>query len=251
MASILIVEDEWLIAEEIRRSLVRLGHTPLAPVDNSDTALEVLAKQAVELVLMDINIAGDCDGIATAIMVRRHFALPVVFLTASSDSLTLKRASIAKPYGYITKPFTDDSLKVPLELALLKAYEVPPPRLEVPDLSAGLPQPPAPSDALSTSMFVRKGSKWVRVLYCDIQYFYADDKYVMLHTATEKILFTQTLRSLETMLPAHFIRAHRSYIVNLDHLTAFTEVSVEVAGQTIPVSRTCRGELKKRLNPVG
>lgn len=251
MATILIVEDEWLIAQEIRRSLLRLGHTPLAPVDNSEAALEVLEKEAVELVLMDINIAGDCDGIAAAIMVRRHFALPVVFLTARSDSPTLARANIAQPYGYITKPFTDATLKVQLELALLKAYDSPPPRLEVRDLSAGLPQPPAPQDRTSPSMFVRKGTKWVRVLYADILYFFADDKYIILHTLTEKIPFAQTLRTLEATLPPNFIRAHRSYIVNIDHLTAFDEAFVEVAKLPIPVSRTFRPELKKRLNPVG
>lgn len=251
MATILIVEDELLIAEEIRRSLVRLGHAPLEPVDNSEEALEVLAKEAVELVLMDINIAGDCDGIATAILVRRHFALPVVFLTARSDTPTLKRASIAQPYGYITKPFTDDLLKVQLELALLKAYEMPPPRLAVPDASAGLPLPPAPADAASAAMFVRKGAKWVRVGYADIHYFEAEGDYVVLHTATEKIMFDQTLRYLESSLPASFIRAHRSYIVNTDHLTAFDDAYVEVGKQAIPVSRTFRSELKKRLNPLG
>lgn len=251
MAIVLIVEDEWLIADEIRRCLVRLGHTPLAPVDNSDAALEVLAREAVELVLMDINIAGDCDGIATAIQVRRQFAVPVVFLSARSDSATLKRVSVTQHYGFVSKPFTADSLKVQLELALLKANETPPPRREVPELGAELPEPPRPSDGPSTSMFVRKGTKWVRVPYAEIHYFVADDKYVVLHTDREKIAFIQTLGALDTQLPAHFIRAHRSYVVNLNHLTAFDDAYVEVGGLVIPVSRTFRAELKKRLNRVG
>ena len=92
MATILIVEDELLIAAEIERILYRLGHSPLEPVDNSDEALAVLGQQPVELVLMDINIAGDCDGIATALMARRQFSVPVVFLTARSDSATVNRA---------------------------------------------------------------------------------------------------------------------------------------------------------------
>ncbi|MBF9239877.1 response regulator [Hymenobacter sp. BT683] len=85
MSTILIVEDELLIAAEISQTLVRLGHTPLEPVDSSDEALGVLATQPVELVLMDINISGDCDGIAAALLIRRQFAVPVVFLTARSD----------------------------------------------------------------------------------------------------------------------------------------------------------------------
>jgi DNA-binding LytR/AlgR family response regulator len=251
MATILIVEDELLIAEEIRRSLVRLGHSPLEPVDNSEEAMEVLANEAVELVLMDINIAGDCDGIATALLVRRHFALPVVFLTARSDTPTLKRASVVHPYGFLTKPFTDDSLRVQLELALLKAYQLPPPRPDALDLSAGTPHPPAPTDAHSTSLFVRQGTKWVRVMYVDIQFFVAEGDYVTLHTSTKRMLVASSLRHLEHSLPASFIRTHRSYLVNIHHVTAFDDAYVQVGAQAIPVGRSFRPELKKRLNPLG
>lgn len=256
MATVLIVEDEWLIAEEIRRALVRLGHSPLSPVDNSEDALEVLATQAVELVLMDINIAGECDGIATAIQVRRRFAVPVVFLTARSDTPTLQRVNLAKPYGYITKPFTDDSLKVQLELALLKADETPPPRPPVFVPPVGPPLP-APTEASTTSMFVRKGNKFVRILYADIQYFEADDKYVLLHTTTEEIMIAEKLAALETTLPPHFMRVHRSYIININHVAVFEDSAVEVpkvevGGKVpIPVGRSFKAELKNRLNTIG
>ena len=84
MATILIVEDELLIAAEIERILYRLGHSPLEPVDNSDEALAVLSQQPVELVLMDINIAGDCDGIATALMARRQFSVPAALAASKT-----------------------------------------------------------------------------------------------------------------------------------------------------------------------
>ena len=254
MATILIVEDELLIAEEIRRSLVRLGHTPLEPVDNSDEALEVLAKEAVELVLMDINIAGDTDGIASALLVRRQYALPVVFLTARSDTPTLKRASIAHPYGYVTKPFTDMSLKVQLELALLKAYEFPPPR---PAAAATETPPPARTDSSNAAIFVRQGPKWVKVLYANILYFESDQNYVRLHTATEKRTFDSSLKELLPTLPPCFIRTHRCYAVNLDHVSAYEEGFVQLSRQgnagveAVPVSRTYKDELKKRINLRG
>ena len=253
MATILIVEDELLIAEEIRRMLLRLGHRPLEPVDNSEDAMQALAEHPVELVLMDINIAGDCDGIATALLVRRHYALPVVFLTARSDTPTLQRASIAQPYGYITKPFTEVSLRVQLELALLKAYELPPPRLALAD-AATPPQPLARPDFASPSMFVRKGPKWVKVLYADILYFVSDQNYVRLHTATEKHTFDCTLKDLQPTLPPYFIRTHRSYLVNLNHVSAYEEGYVQLGkdgGEAVPVSRTYKDELKARVNLMG
>jgi DNA-binding LytR/AlgR family response regulator len=251
MATILIVEDEYLIADEIHRALVRLGHSPLTPVDNSEDALEVLAQQPVELVLMDINIAGDCDGIAAAILVRRQFAVPVVFLTARADSPTLKRANVAQPYAYINKPFTDATLQVQLELALLKAYDSPPPRPARRDPDADLPQPPGPTDSPATSLFLRKGtgSKWVRVLFADVLYFESEDRYVFLHTATEKVLFAQNLRTLESTLPANFVRTHKTYIVNTDYVEAFDDAYVEVGKNltAIPVGRAFKPELMKRL----
>ena len=246
MATILIVEDEILIADEIHRALVRLGHSPLPPVDNSDDALDALAEHPVELVLMDINIAGDCDGIATAIQVRRKFAVPVVFVTARSDSSTLKRANVAQPYAFINKPFTDATLQVQLELALLKAYDSPPPRPFPRDSD----EPPAPlgaPDSSGKSMFVRQGQKWIRYLYTDILYFESDARYVFLQRGQERILIAEPLRKLEMTLPPIFMRIHKSYLVNLDHVEVLDDAYVDVAGQQIPVGRAFKAELKNRL----
>ena len=203
MATVLIVEDELLIADEIARALRRLGHAPLDPVATSDEALDVLARSPVELVLMDINIDGDTDGIATALLVRRQFAVPVVFLTAQSDTATFNRAKLARPYGYILKPFTDDTLRTQVELALFTANQaaerptpVPAPDAE-PD-AAELPPGPA------RFFFVKKGHGYVKLLVEDILYLEALENYVRLFTVQGQFVVYSTLKNLEARLPEAF-----------------------------------------------
>ena len=253
MATILIVEDELLIAAEIERTLVRLGHTPLEPVDNSDEALRVLATQPVELVLMDINIAGDCDGIAAALLIRRQFAIPVVFLTARSDSATLNRAKLAQPYGYLVKPFTDDSLRVQVELALYNAYQAGPtgPISDTANAGTEVLGPAERCPKFKDYLFVRKGSGHVKVLLTDVLYFEALQNYVRMHTVREKFVFDSTMKELEQKLPDQFFKIHRSYIVNLNHVQAYEESSVLLGEEYVPVSRSSKDELKSRIHLVG
>ncbi|WP_426491344.1 LytR/AlgR family response regulator transcription factor [Hymenobacter sp. 102] len=253
MATILIVEDELLIAAEIERTLLRLGHVPLPPVESSDEALQVLATQPVELVLMDINIAGDCDGIAAALLVRRQFAVPVVFLTARSDSATLNRAKLAQPYGFLVKPFTDDSLRVQIELALFNAYQAGPvgPVLDPADAGTEVLGPAERCPKFKDYLFVRKGSGHVKVLLGDILYFEALQNYVRLHTVRERFVFDSTLKELEQKLPDQFLKTHRSHIVNLDHVQAYEESSVLLGTEYVPVSRSCKDELKNRIHLLG
>ena len=254
MSTILIVEDELLIAAEIERTLVRLGHTPLEPVDNSDEALRVLATQPVELVLMDINIAGDCDGIAAALLIRRQFAVPVVFLTARSDADTLNRAKLAQPYGYLVKPFTDDSLRVQVELALYNAYQAGPTGPVLDTANAGGTEVLGPAERcpkFKDYLFVRKGSGHVKVLLADILYFEALQNYVRMYTVRESFVFDSTMKELEQKLPDQFLKTHRSHIVNLDHVQAYEESSVLLGKEYVPVSHSCKDELKNRIHLVG
>ena len=249
MATILIVEDEPLIAAEIEATLLALGHTPLEPVDNSDDALAALARHPVELVLMDINIEGDTDGIATALLVRRRFAVPVVFLSARSDAATLNRAKVAQPYGYVLKPFTADILRTQLELALYAAYQTPARPDSPPPADPAEATPPEHST--STYFFVKKGQGYVKLRVADILYLEALENYVRLHTADGQFVVYSTLKELEAKLPATFFKTHRSHVVNLDHVRAYEEGCVLLGKEYVPVSRSCKEELKKRIHLLG
>lgn len=117
-ASILIVEDEALIAAALEAGLAELDYHVCGQAASSETALKLVEKHQPDLVLMDIIIDGEMDGIEVAELIREKWDTPVVFLTAYADTHHLERAKPAHPFGYILKPFQDRDLRIGLEMAL-------------------------------------------------------------------------------------------------------------------------------------
>ncbi len=115
---VLIVEDEPLIAMDIERRLLRLGYGVVAIADSAETALEAIHQSRPDLVLMDIQLYGDRNGIQVAAQVQEQFGLPVVYLTAHADLATLEQAKATRPFGYIIKPFENHDLSTAIEIAL-------------------------------------------------------------------------------------------------------------------------------------
>lgn len=117
--SILIVEDEGLIALHLMEILTNAGYRVLEPVACGEEALKQLEKiPQPDLILMDITLDGSLDGIETARQVRKRYTIPVIFLTAHSNSLILTRAKDVSPCGYIVKPVMEKDLLEHVERAL-------------------------------------------------------------------------------------------------------------------------------------
>ena len=119
-ATILIVEDEAIIAADLAGKLGRLGYLISGTTGFGEEAVNQAREQRPDLVLMDIRLAGTMDGIEAAEIIRREIDLPVIFLTAHSDQATLDRAKLAEPFGYILKPFEERELATNIEMALYK-----------------------------------------------------------------------------------------------------------------------------------
>jgi PAS domain S-box-containing protein len=117
---ILVVEDEGIVAEDIRRSLQNLGYTVSAVVSSGQEAVKKAEEHKPNLVLMDIVLKGEIDGIEAANRIRLCFNIPVIYLTAYTDERTLDRAKVTEPFGYIVKPFEDRELRMTIEMALYK-----------------------------------------------------------------------------------------------------------------------------------
>lgn len=119
-STILIVEDELIVAADLANKLLKLGYTVIGSTDCGEEALELARDRHPDLVLMDIMLAGRMDGVEAADKMRREFDLPVIFLTAHSDRVTLERAKRSEPFGYILKPFEKVTLETQIEMALYK-----------------------------------------------------------------------------------------------------------------------------------
>ena len=119
-AGILLVEDENIVALDLRMRLTKLGYSVLGMAASGEEAVAKATSLAPDLVLMDINLKGDMDGIGAAEQIKARLDIPVIFVTAYADENTLQRAKITEPYGYLLKPFEERELHTSIEIALYK-----------------------------------------------------------------------------------------------------------------------------------
>jgi PAS domain S-box-containing protein len=120
MANILVVEDEKIVATDIASTLEGLGYSVPGVVSSGEEAVRRVGELHPDLVLMDIVLGGQMDGVQAARLMRQRFSIPVVFLTAFADGDSLNRARASEPFGYIVKPFNEKELRSTIEIALYK-----------------------------------------------------------------------------------------------------------------------------------
>ena len=118
--TLLIVEDEEIVAADLAQKLGRLGYRVSGVTPRGEEAVTLARERKPDLVLMDIRLAGRMDGVEAAEIIRREYDLPVIYLTAHSDRATLERAKLTEPFGYILKPFEELDLDTHIAMALYK-----------------------------------------------------------------------------------------------------------------------------------
>lgn len=118
--TILIVEDEPIVAQDIQNNLIAIGFTVCGQARTGEEALSLARKFRPDLVLMDIKLEGEMDGTEAAERIKEELGLPIVFLTAYLDELTIRQAKLSEPFGYLIKPFREKELQSTIEIALYK-----------------------------------------------------------------------------------------------------------------------------------
>ena len=119
-SNILIVEDEYIVAEDIKDTLESGGYSVVGISETGEEAIRETAKHYPDMVLMDLNLKGEFDGIETAKKIKTLTDIPVIYVTAYTDRKTLERAKTTEPYGYIVKPYNDREIITTVEMALHK-----------------------------------------------------------------------------------------------------------------------------------
>ncbi len=120
MINVLIVEDESIVALEISNYVNDLGYIVIKCVSDSQSALDVIASNSVDLVLMDVKIKGEADGISCAKSIKEISDIPIIYISAFSDDVTLSRAIETRPSSYLVKPFNRKELKIAMCIAIKK-----------------------------------------------------------------------------------------------------------------------------------
>jgi len=242
---ILVVEDEMIIAAKISMHLTNLGYEVTGILPRGEEALLSVEENRPDIVIMDIRLRGDLDGIDTAIRMQKNGDLPVIFLTANADEGTFNKAKVAKPYAFISKPYKQVDLQRAIELTISRLAE---------DENKLPPEDSGDGDRpfiLSDRIFVRQREKMIKIFVADILYIEADRNYCRMFTKMHEYLLCVTLKTIEEKLDnLIFLRVHRSYIINLSHIDAVAEDHVIINQKAIPVSEGLKEKLLQRIRTL-
>jgi two-component system response regulator LytT len=246
--SILVVEDEAIVAKDIQNSLKKLGYNVPSVENTGEDAVESAGKYRPDLVLMDIMLKGQISGIDAAERIKRRYEIPVIFLTAYADESTLSKAKVTEPYGYIIKPFKEIDLHTSIEMALYKHGKEQEVKRER-DLYSAIVTDKSAEDCV----FVKSNSRLVKVKSVDIYFVEALKDYVIIHSKTGKYTVHSTMKDISDKLSStDFLRVHRSYIVRVDKISAIEQnnLVIEDDKKIIPIGGSYRDDLVSRLKFV-
>jgi two-component system LytT family response regulator len=235
--TILIIEDEMIIAANISLQLTNLGYKVTGILSKAEEVLPHLLDHIPDIILMDINLKGNSDGIELALLIQKEYKIPIIYLTANSDEVHFERAKATNPYAFISKPFKKLDLQHAIELTLIRIQEE---QLREKHLGLTSEEPYILSDCI----FVRSHDKMVKVCINNILYIEAERNYCKIHCKDKEHLLVTTLKYLEEKLTSNdLMRIHRSFIVNLHHIDEIATNHVVIGKKAIPLST----ELKKEL----
>lgn len=241
---ILIVEDEMIIGANISLQLHSLGYEVSGIVPRGEEALMHLKENQPDIVLMDINLKGKIDGVETALLMQQEYDVPIIYLTANADKTNFDRAKATHPYAFISKPFKKLDLQRAVELTATRLLS------EKNEEKISTHKGDLPF-VISDCIYVRHHEKMVKVAIQEIFYIEADRNYCRIHAKEKEYLLVMTLKDMEEKLPQnHFLRVHRSFMINLSQIDEVATDHVVVCRKSIPVSKSLRGELLKRLQTL-
>lgn len=233
--NVLIVEDDPITAQDISEVLEDCGMHVVNSVASGELALESVKDSKPDVILMDVNLEGELDGIGTASKLNESDNIPLIYLTANSDKITANRAFNTHPSAFITKPFDDANIVYAIELAFNNHLK----RIFETEQHATKPQ---------DCIFLKHGDKFVKVLLSDILYIQADGSYSHVITKKEKYASSNNLNTVwKNLTLPNFIRIHRSYVINADNVTGFDVDFVYFDEQYIPYSKNNKEELLRRF----
>lgn len=239
--TVLIVEDDLIIAKSIRSLLEEKGFEVSAIASSGKQAIEEVKVRKPDVILMDIELKGNIDGITTARTILKNVRIPIIFVTDATDDLVFENAKEVQPISYITKPFNDTDLYRAVELALSS--------------TGYIKSTPAPTTVkIEDGIFVRSNGMLVKLKYSDILFLEAKGAYTKIHvdslgnTIGNYIIAQSSNHVIEKLQLDYICKVHRSFYVNLDKIDAINNDELFIKGNAITIGSDYKNSLMNRLN---
>lgn len=242
MISVLVVEDEFTIALDIRERLIQMGHDTVNIASDYNKALPFLFDNSPDIVLLDINLGKGKSGIDLAKLINEKLNIPFIFLTAYSDDSNFEKAQKTHPMGFIIKPFKDKDLDHGIKLAL-KHFE------EIARNKSISGKENNNSGNLTDLIFVKDKGQIISVKKSDIFWLEAMDNYTVIHKLKKKYIVNSFLKDVLLSLNSeNFFRIHKSHAVAIDKITKIEDNLIFIGDIYLIISRKYKKELLEKLN---
>lgn len=233
-----------IIAANISMQLTEMGYQVSGIIPRGEDAISHFKTNLPDIVLIDIQLKGKLDGIETVQKLQElNKDIAIIYLTANADEANFNRAKLTHPYAFISKPFKKIDLQRSIELAIHQ-FRSNPDNNSNDTKNSG-------TSVLKDCLFVRHREKMVKVAIKDIRYIEAERNYCRIFSLEKEYLIVTTLKDMDKKLPEkHFLRIHRSYIINLSRIDEIGGTHVVIFRKAIPMSKGMRTELLKRLQTI-
>ncbi len=245
---ILIIEDEFILATDLSEILESEDYEVVFIADNGQDAIDFYQENEVDLVLCDISINGNLDGIETVGKLIALKSAPIIYLTALTDTETIERAKKTFPAAYIPKPFNIINLRMAIEMAINNfAFRANSPTLKIIKDDKEITQKEVILQ-VNDAIFIKQNYQFVKFPLSEILYLEADNTYTTIITSQKKYALRQTISNvLERLAMKNLVRVHRSFVVNINKIDSFNEHEITINNIQIPLSRSFKDEFMKQF----
>jgi DNA-binding LytR/AlgR family response regulator len=228
---IVVVEDEIIIADHLCETLENLGYEVFEPAISFTEGKELIDTERPDIAILDINLSGRKDGIDLAKYIRENHDIPFIFLTSFADKATLERAKQVNPPAYLIKPFNKEELYTSIEIALFNYQKTKNVEVKKKDF-----------------VFVKQKQLFIKIYFKDILFLKSDHVYTEIFVDNgEKYIIRESLGEYANQLNEDFVRVHRSYIVNFQHITKVEVNQLWINEFEVPISKQHRNDILEKL----
>jgi two-component system, LytTR family, response regulator LytT len=228
---IAVVEDEIIIADHLCETLENLGYEVFEPAISYTEGKELIDTERPDIAILDINLSGRKDGIDLAKYIRENHDIPFIFLTSFADKATFERAKQVNPPAYLIKPFNKEELYTSIEIALFNYQKTKNEEVKKKDF-----------------VFVKQKQLFIKIYFKDILFLKSDHVYTEIFVDKgEKYIIRESLGEYANQLNDDFVRVHRSFIVNFQHITKVEANQLWINEFEVPISKQHRNDILEKL----